>query len=97
MSFLACPIWALASLMRIAYRSPPGAVALARVAIPIVTLAIVLANSALQRKIARANAERVVAACERFHADNGTFPRTLKELVPVVHDARPAGEVLHFI
>ena len=49
---------------------------------PPLTLALVLANDTLQRKIAEANAPRVIEACEEFHAANGRFPKTLDELVP---------------
>ena len=80
-SSLVCPIWLLVSLARIPSQRPRGT-ALAQVAIPVMTLAVVLANSAVQSRVAKANAEKVVAACEQFHADHGRFPRILDELVP---------------
>jgi len=81
-SLLACPVWFLVSLTKSAIQRPPWAVALGRAAIPLVTVAVVLANSAVQSKIARANAGKIVAACEQFRAESGRFPHTLDELVP---------------
>lgn len=39
-------------------------------------------NNAFQLKVAEAHAQRVVAACEAYHAANSRFPRKLDELVP---------------
>jgi hypothetical protein len=41
-----------------------------------------MANDAFQRGIAEANAQRIIAACEQFHATEGEFPQTLGDLVP---------------
>jgi len=57
-------------------------VALFRIAVPIVTLGLVIANTAIQWKIADTNAQRVIAACEEFRVANGRYPKTLDELVP---------------
>ena len=51
-----------------------------------------MTNSAVQSGIAKANAQRVVEACEQFHADNGTFPRTLDELVPAYLEFVPRAK-----
>jgi hypothetical protein len=81
-SLLACPIWFLVSVTKSAIQRPRWTVALVRAGIPLVTLAVVLGNSAVQSRIAKTNARRIVAACEQFNAGNGRFPRTLDELVP---------------
>jgi hypothetical protein len=81
-SLFACPIWFLVSVTKSAVQKPGWTVALVRTAIPLVTLAVVLCNSALQSRIAKANAERIIAACDQFRADNGRFPITLDGLVP---------------
>jgi len=82
LSFLVCPIWFLVSILKNAFQRSGWRLALLRIAVPPLTLGLVLANNALQLKIAETNAPRVVAACEEFHAANGKFPKTLDELVP---------------
>jgi hypothetical protein len=82
MSFLACPIWFLFSVLKNLIQLPGWRLALLRTAIPPLVLGLVLANNAFQLKIGEANAPRVVAACEEFHTANGKFPKTLDELVP---------------
>ncbi len=82
MSFIACPIWFLVSILKNAIQRPGWRLAILRTAIPPLTLGLVMANNALQLQIAEANAPRVVAACEEFHAANGKFPQTLDDLVP---------------
>jgi hypothetical protein len=77
-----CPIWLLVSLLNNAIDPPAPRIALFRLGIPVLTLGLALANNAVQLSIARANAARVAAACEAFHAANGRFPETLDELVP---------------
>lgn len=81
-SILVCPIWLMASVVKNLIGRPGWRIALFRVAIPAVTLGIVLANTAMQWDIGDANGERVVKACEDFHVDNGQYPKTLDELVP---------------
>jgi hypothetical protein len=81
-SMFACPIWFLVSVIKSAIQKPGWTVALVRAAIPLVTLAVVLGNSAVQSEIAKVNAEKIIAACEKFRAGNGRFPNTLDELVP---------------
>jgi hypothetical protein len=81
-SSFACPIWFLVSVTKSAIQKPGWTVALVRAAIPLVTLAVVLGNSAVQSRIAKANAEMIIAACDKFRAGNGRFPNTLDELVP---------------
>lgn len=83
MSILFCPIWFLVSLLKNAIARPGWGLALLRLGIPALTLAVVLANSAVQNKIAEANARRVIAACEAYHAANGAFPKDLRELAPL--------------
>jgi hypothetical protein len=91
MSWLFCPIWILVSLFRSAIHRPGWRLALVRVGIPILTLLVVRGNDAVQRRIAEANALRVVAACEAYHADNGRFPRKLDDLVPRYLDSVPVA------
>ncbi len=82
LSAIVCPIWFLVSIVKNIIRRPGWRLALLRIAIPPMTLGLIMANNAVQLKIAKANAPRVVAACEEFHAANGGFPKTLDELVP---------------
>jgi hypothetical protein len=81
-SILACPVWFLASVIKNLIVRPGWRLALFRIAIPALTLGIVLANTNFQWKMGDANGERVVKACEKFHAANGRYPKTLDELVP---------------
>jgi hypothetical protein len=82
MSAIFCPIWFLVSLLTNAIERPGWRLALVRIGIPVWTLGLVSANNAVQLGVAEANAQRVVAACEQFHAANGRFPEKLDELVP---------------
>ena len=82
LSLIGCPIWCLGCLLkgmedRVGWRR-----IFLRMAIPAVTLGLAWAGNGVQIKVAEANSRRVIAACERFQAANGTFPRTLDELVP---------------
>jgi hypothetical protein len=81
-SFLVCPVWFVVAVLKNAIERPGWGLALLRIAIPPLILAMVMANDVFQRKIAKANAPRVVTACEEFHAANGKYPETLEELVP---------------
>ena len=81
-SFMICPIWFLVSVLKNAIQLPGWGLALFRIIVPAVTLGLVLANNAVQLGIAEANATRIIAACEEFHATSGRFPKTLDELVP---------------
>jgi hypothetical protein len=82
MSALACPVWFLFSILKNTIQRPGWKLALLRIAIPAPTLGVVLANSAVQYRVGKANAPRIIAACEEFHAANGKYPQTLDELVP---------------
>jgi len=92
LSFMVCPIWFLVSVLKNAIQRPGWRLALLRIAIPVLTLGLVLANNAFQLRIAEANAPRIVAACEDFHAANGKFPKTLDELVPRYMPAVPRAK-----
>ena len=81
-SLIFCPIWFFISVLKNAIRRPGWMLGLARIAVPPLTLALVLANNAVQWRIAETNAARVVTACESFHAATGKFANTLDELVP---------------
>ena len=101
LSFMVCPIWFLASVLKNAIERPGWRLAILRISVPPLTLALALANNAVQLRIAEANAPRIVVACERFHAANGRFPKTLGELVPRFMPSVPrakyclAGEFLY--
>src|SRR5688500_5549973 len=79
-SMIFCPMWFLVSLLKNAIQRPGWALTLVRIAIPALTLGLVLENNALQLRIAEANALQVVAACVEYHADHGKLPKTLDEL-----------------
>src|SRR5262249_27533881 len=79
MSWISCRIWFLASLWKNAMERPVWGLALVRMGIPALTLGLVWANNAVQLRVAEANAQRVVAACEAYHAANGRFPEKLDE------------------
>ncbi len=81
-SILVCPIWFLVSVVKSLIERPKWAVGLFRVAIPAMTLGIVLASTAIQWTIAEGKAVQIINACEDFHAANGRYPKTLNELVP---------------
>ena len=81
-SIVACPIWFLWGLARTVIGRPGWRIALVEIAIPAATLGLILCNTALQWQIAEANADRIIAACEQFHAANGSYPGSLEELVP---------------
>ncbi len=82
MSLLVCPVWFLVSLLKSPIERPGWSVALARIAIPVLTLCVALGNNAIQFKVGEANARQLIAACEKYHAANGRFPEKLDELVP---------------
>lgn len=77
-----CPIWFFVSLVKAIKRRPGWAIGLSRIVIPVLTLAIIVGNAAIQSKIANANAERIIVACEQFLAATGEYPDQLDELVP---------------
>ena len=81
-SLLCCPIWFLVSVLKGAIERAGWWLTLFKIAVPALTLGLVLANNAVQIKIGEANAPKIIAACEGFHAANGEFPKSLDELVP---------------
>jgi len=82
LSFFVFPVWFVFFILTNAVGRPGWKPALLRIAVPPLTLGLVLANDTLQRRIADANAAQVIAACEEFRVDNGELPETLDELVP---------------
>ena len=92
MSSLVCPIWFLVSLLKNAIERPGWGLALVRIGIPVWTLGLVSANNAVQLGVAEANAQRVVTACEEYHAANGRFPKNLDELVPQYMNSVPIAK-----
>jgi hypothetical protein len=91
-SLLICPLWFLISLVKNAIGRPGWGIAVFRISIPVVTLAIAMTNAELQWKVSDANAERVIKACEEFHLANGRFPKTLDELVPKYFPSVPPAK-----
>lgn len=77
-----CPIWLLVSLVKASKKRPGWEIGLSRIVIPVLILAIVAGNAAMQSKTANANAERIIVACEQFRAATGKYPNQLDELVP---------------
>jgi len=92
MSAGVCPIWFLVSLVKAIKKRPGWGVGLSRIMIPVLVLAIVGGNNALQSKIASANAERIIAACEQFRAATGKYPDKLAELVPKYFSTIPPAK-----
>ena len=82
LSCIVCPVWFLLSIVKNASQRPGWILALLRIAIPALTLGLVLTNNAIQFAIAEANAARIIRACEEFHTANGEYPKTLDQLVP---------------
>lgn len=82
MACLFCPIWFLVSLLKNANERPGWVLALVRICIPAMTYGLLWANNAVQLEIAETNAQRVVEACEAYHAATGVFPKDLNKLVP---------------
>jgi hypothetical protein len=91
-SIIFCPVWILVSALRSAIRRPGWGLALARILIPVLTLWLVRANDAFQLRLAEANGQRIVAACEEFQATSGRFPKTLDELVPKYMKSVPVAK-----
>ena len=92
LSIFACPIWFLASAVKNIVKKPGWRIALIRLALPLLTLGIVVGNSALQSRIAKFNAERIVVAVEQFRSTNGSYPNKLDELVPRYLEAVPRAK-----
>jgi hypothetical protein len=92
MSLVFCPIWILVSLLKSAIHRPGWGLALARILIPALTLWLVKANDAFQLRVAETNGQRIVAACEEYHAANGRFPGDLDELVPKYMNSVPVAK-----
>lgn len=92
MSIIFCPLWILVSLLKSAIHRPGWGLALVRIGIPALTLGLVMANNAVQLRIAEGNAQRVVAACEAYHAASGRFPKKLDELVPQYMSSVPVAK-----
>jgi hypothetical protein len=92
MSLIFCPIWLLLSIGKNAIQRPGWKLAILRLAIPPLTLGLVMANDAAQYRIGKANASRIIAACEEFHTANSKYPQTLDELVPRYLPAVPRAK-----
>lgn len=91
-SFFVCPIWFLVAVVKAIIRRQNWRVAVAKIAIPAVTLALVLGNARLQSLVAKAHAEKIIEASMQYQATNGIYPRTLHELVPKYLDSVPRAK-----
>lgn len=79
---LVCPVWFLVAVVGGIVRGSSLRLTAARMLIPLVTLLLVIVNTSLQGRIARANAARVIEACEQYQKVNGSLPDQLDDLVP---------------
>src|SRR5438552_17240634 len=75
LSLVVCPVWALVEIVKLLFQLKDWRASLARIAIPVVTLAIILGNAMLQSQIARGNADRIIEACTRYKAASGAYPK----------------------
>ncbi|WP_165075872.1 hypothetical protein [Paludisphaera rhizosphaerae] len=92
-SLILCPIWVFVSLVKSANRHRPGyGLVVTRMLIPVATFLLVRANDSFQRGMAEANAQRIIAACEAYQADNGSLPGGLKDLVPKYLSSVPVAK-----
>jgi hypothetical protein len=91
-SAFVCPIWFLVSVVRTVVRRPSIRVAAARILIPIVTMLLVLANYFVQTTVAKANAARLIQACEHYREANGVYPERLSDLVPRYLNSLPRAK-----
>lgn len=82
LSLLICPLWFFISFCKNIIWRPGWGLAVFRVAMPVLTLAITVNNAHFQWNVSDTNAERVIKACDEFHLANGRYPKTLDELVP---------------
>jgi len=89
---MVCPIWFLVGMVRAIVQRPGWGVAAARVLIPVATLLLVLANYSLQGRIARANAARLIQACEHYRVASGNYPERLSDLVPSYFSSIPRAK-----
>lgn len=71
LSLLICPLWFLISFGKNIIWRPGWGIAVLRISLPFLTLAITMSNGNLQWSISDANAERVIKACEEFRVVNG--------------------------
>jgi hypothetical protein len=92
LSAVVCPIWFLAVAARSIIRRENWRLSVARAAVPVITLGIVLGNAALQSRMAHANAERIIDAATRYRAAHGTYPRSVDALVPRFLDSVPRAK-----
>lgn len=89
---LVCPIWFIVSLLKNAIEGSNWRLALARIVTPVLTFWLLWTNNTIQIQVAEANALRVVAALETYHAANGKFPKKLDELVPQYFNSVPVAK-----
>jgi hypothetical protein len=84
-----CPIWLIIAVVWVLVSRPSSGVAAARVLIPLLTGLLVVSNYSMQNRVAMANAERLIQACENFRDVNGTYPARLDDLVPAYLSSIP--------
>lgn len=78
---LICLVWFLLAIARALIWRKGWRLAIARILIPVVTLALVIGIPSPPEGIPD-DVELIIQACERYRAKNGMYPRTLDVLVP---------------
>ena len=91
-SILVGPIWLLVAVAKAIFRRGDWRVSVARVVIPVISLALIFGNASLQSGMARENADKIIDAATRYRAITGTFPQTLELLVPKYLDSVPPAK-----
>jgi len=94
-AMLICPLWLLVTFFKNTVWDPGREIAIARISLPVLTLAIAVANGEVQWKVSDANARRVISACEEFQSANGRYPQKLEELVPAYLPSVPRAKYCH--
>jgi len=91
-SLFVTPIWFIVSIVKAVRRRADWRLSVARAAIPALTLLLVLVNATAQSLMARANARKIIAACNQYKSVNGEYPATLAMLVPKYLDSIPRAK-----
>jgi hypothetical protein len=90
------PIWFLIGILIGTWRSirrrGNWRLTLARILLPIVTVALAVGNASLQKSITRHNASEIIVACEHYHAATGEYPYQLEDLVPAYLHSIPRAK-----
>lgn len=96
-SFFFLPIWFVAAVIRAIVLRPGWGVAFDRILMPFVAGLLVVANCYVQGRIARANSERLIQACEQYREASGAYPERLDDLVPRYLSSVPRAKYCCFL